>query len=176
MILTNLVILLTTLNLFANTSWLSLNAEANKHCSAQAPCSLVQKGEAVPFQIVIKTQVVGKKKNKLQTNAVVIRHGKKSTKYSELDNFALTFKSETYGVFSEDINGDGFLDLAIKASNSLKDGPNYFYWIYSPKTKAFVQTKEQLPGLRYAGKNIMASLTTEQKYSLNSDNQITPIQ
>lgn len=167
-----LLVALTSVVAYAENGWVSLNAEDNKHCSEAKPCYLKQKNAKSSFKIVLGTKKEG---NKLELQNVTIT-GDTTGLFSTLANFPIHFETEKYELFATDLNSDGYQDIALQASRSLKDGFNYYYWIYDPKEKNFVQTEEQLEALAPFGKSKLKAKSSGTIYIVNASHKIVPDQ
>ena len=92
-----------------------------------------------------------------------------------MDNFQGIFPGEKYKLYALDINGDDHLDLALEASRSWKEGYFYFYWVYNPKKKEFVLTKDQLPELAKASKGKIRTTVNKDIYKVTKKYKIKQI-
>ena len=154
------------------SAWIELTDKETAHCTSKKPCYISHDKTKQRFKVVFQTEKTGEK---LILNSVIIQGpNKKDHKYGELDNFQMIFKEEKYELFAVDLNSDGFLDLALRASRSLKLGDFYYYWVFNPKAGLFVQTKDQLEQMNVLGKNKLESFGSSKAYHVDAAYQIVP--
>lgn len=135
-------------------------------CSEEARCILPQPKADQQYQIFFKT--AADKGNTLIKGLEIksVTSGKSEEFY--LPNPKSVVAGDAAPLFIADINGDGFNDLALQSSMGSKVGYVYYYWMFHPKAKKFVLTKQPLPGLQPIKGNRIASLTSKEEYRLNN--------
>ena len=149
--------------------WIRLTDKVRSYCDASRPCSLTQQKNKKKYKIIFKHEL---KKNMRWLKQVTIIHGKKKMEYKKLKYFQGLFKNEIYKLYATDINQDGYLDLALHASSHISKGHHYFYFIYHPKKKVFIQTEEHLPALYSPKKGLLQSRADKTKYRLDKNYKI----
>ena len=166
------------------TSLVSLVSKTNKHCSEKTPCSITQKKNKNSYQI----SVVYKEEKDMDDEPILFIDevkikalGKKETqnfafKNTDIENDIQGIDpNEELGLYALDVNSDGFLDIALNASDSLKESSLFYYWLYNPKKKKFVRTYEQIPELKFKAKGFYNSAVSSKTFKITSDYKIVPL-
>lgn len=155
-------------------SWAPITDQERKICDLESYCYVTQKKDSLKFRIFFEVN----KKNKMfwLKKVTISETGSKKTKsYKKLDNFQGLFPGERYKLYAMDLNGDDYLDLALEASRSLREGYFYFYWVYNPKKKEFVLTKNQFPELARGHKGKIISPANDKKYKITKKYRVREI-
>jgi hypothetical protein len=162
-------IILQYANAVSFPSMIQLTSQQNKLCELKNPCLLNHEKSKKKYKIIFETSMDG---NKLNLQSVSINNSQKIKKYKDFKNFPSLLTGESFNLSAIDLNNDGYLDLALQASRSLKQGFLYYYFIFNPKSNEFILTNKQIEELDVIGNNQLKASKALKKYYINSDYQI----
>ncbi len=154
----------------AYAQWIELNDPQTKQCQKENPCVLIHEKTKNRFPITFEFDKKGTKIDLKKVN-VLLLNGKQQS-FDSLENFQSHYEDEKLGLYAADYNSDGFLDFAIEASRGARLGSFYFYWIYNPTSKEFVQTPEQLEKMLVIKENVLKTVNSGELYKVGKDFKI----
>lgn len=130
--------LLIIIILFTSTSALAQTITNNKilTCSAKSKC-LVQpnSGKIKPILVNFNEKLLAKNKKRIISIQFIYPIGK--TESSTIKAMEPVAGTEPYEFRYVDINGDKYLDLALRTSRGAHQN-HYQYWVYSPKKSSYL--------------------------------------
>ncbi len=149
--------------------FVSITDSTRPICSQESRCTVTTKNDQ-KFQIFFKTKP---EKDGTLVSGVAIR----SLASDDKTEYMLPVpKNIVTGdpapLFAADINGDGYNDLAMQSGLGSQVGFIFYYWVFNPKTKKFVLTKDKLPALQVSADKRITALTSNEEYRLNNSYEL----
>lgn len=139
-------------------------------CNEEMRCQMTQEKNGQKYQILF--DVAPGKEESIVNTIKIVSLDTKSTETFPLPVPKHVVSGDTTPLFAVDINGDGFNDVALQAGLSNKFGYVFYYWVYNPKAKKFVFTKEMIPALLSVKGKTISSLTSHTEYKVSSSFKI----
>lgn len=139
-------------------------------CTEDKLCQMTQEKNGKKYQILF--DVASGKDESIVNTVKIVSLDTKSTEVFPLPVPKQVVSGDTTPLFAVDINNDGYNDVALQASLSNKFGYVFYYWVYNPKAKKFVFTKEMIPALLSTNGKTISSLTSHTEYQISSSFQI----
>jgi hypothetical protein len=141
-----------------------------KVCSEDSQCVVTQAKNGEKYQLLFSKKT---DKADIWLQSLTI----KNIKTKEVERFKLPSEKrismdEATPLFVVDINNDGYHDLALQSGLSAQKGFVYYYWVYNPKNKTFVLSKESLPALKFIAPKNIASLSSKESFRLDDTYQL----
>lgn len=139
-------------------------------CNEEAQCFVTQSRDGRKYQILFDV-APAKDKNVINAVKIVSLDGK-TTEIYPLPQPKSVATNDMAPLFAVDINGDGYNDVAMQMGLGSKTGYIFYYWMYNPKSKKFVFTKDLIPALQPVGGKKITSLTTHSEYKVDGAFQL----
>lgn len=139
-------------------------------CNEESECFVTQNKDGRKFQVLFDV-APAKDKSVINTVKILSVEGKATETYP-LPQPKSVASNDMAPLFAVDINGDGYNDIAMQMGLGSKTGYIFYYWVYSPKAKKFVFTKDLIPALQHIGGKKITSLTTHSEYKVNGAFQL----
>lgn len=124
-------------------SWQAINSKNRPNCSVKKPCRVFQDG--LTYDFIFYTKLEGKK---LVFEKLGIKNNAKGINQEfVLDAMRDLSDDEYFEIFKVNLRPGKFLDVALAAFSSPREGRVYYYFLFDQKTRSFVMSEGTYPKL-----------------------------